>query len=385
LESSHDRKKLFPEEFKDVACINEDPNALITTDKLITIPLQSPVFICVISYTATCEIPGITIAGANPDLIKYTPSADAEFLYYGHCKCIDKFPITADGKPTPAIITRAALKLTNIPFFVVDAGSKIKPSVPHVSFNIRQGKNIRFGKGVDIKDVKKAFEYGVIFGKELAKVNDMVIIGESIPGGTTTALGVLTALGIDAKLKISSSTPKNPHNLKNEIVLEGMKNANISFGQLLHDPFSAISLLGDPMIPSVAGIVDGIINSDISNRHVMLAGGTQMSSVIATLNSLGRSLDRVYIGTTIYVTKDRSSSLADLVKAVSPKVRVYESNLHMAESSYPGLQAFAQGFVKEGVGAGGISIIAMMKSGGQIDGKALLKAIEEEYNKIISR
>jgi uncharacterized protein (TIGR00303 family) len=373
---------LFTKEFKDLVCINDQKS--FTIDQLTTIPMQSPVFICVISYTATCEIPGITVAGANPDLIKYTPAADAEFLYYGYCKCIDKFPITPDGKPTPAIITRAALKLTNIPFFVVDAGSKIKPSIPHVSFNIRQGNNIRFGKAVDINDVKKAYEYGVIFGKELAKANDTVIIGESIPGGTTTTLGVLTALGIDAKLKISSSMPKNPHKLKNEIVSEGMKNANISFGQLLHDPFNAISLLGDPMIPSVAGIVDGIINSDIGNSHVMLAGGTQMSSVIAILNSLGRSLDRVYIGTTIYVAKDRSSSLADLVNSISPKVRIYESNLHMAESLYPGLQAFAQGFVKEGVGAGGISIIAMMISRGQINGITLLNAIEEEYNKIIN-
>src|SRR5918999_2180805 len=282
-------------------------------NELASLPMLNPVFICVISYTATCEIPGITAAGANPLLLKFTSPADAEFLCYGHCKCINKVPITPDGKPTPAIITRAALKLSNIPFFVVDAGSKIKPSIPYISFNVPPGKNIQSGIGLKIDDVKKAFEYGVILGRQLGRTNSTVIIGESIPGGTTTALGVLTALGIDAKLKISSSTPKNPHNLKNEIVLEGMKNANISFGQLLHDPFSAISLLGDPMIPSVAGIVDGIINSDISNRHVMLAGGTQMSSVIATLNSLGRSLDRVYIGTTIYVTKDRSSSLADLV------------------------------------------------------------------------
>jgi NaMN:DMB phosphoribosyltransferase len=43
------------------------------------------------------------------------------------------------------------------------------------------------------------------------------------------------------------------------------------------------------------------------------------------------------------------------------------------------LRAFAKGFVKEGVGAGGASIAAMIKSKGRISGKRLLKAIEKEY------
>ena len=37
----------------------------------------------VMSYTQTCEIPGITIAGADSDSMKYTPPADAEYLHYG--------------------------------------------------------------------------------------------------------------------------------------------------------------------------------------------------------------------------------------------------------------------------------------------------------------
>ena len=55
----------------------------------------------------------------------------------------------------------------------------------------------------------------------------------------------------------------------------------------------------------------------------------------------------------------------------------------MIESIKPGLQAFAKGFVKEGVGAGGISITSMLKSNGNINGKDLLRAIEQEYEKVI--
>jgi uncharacterized protein (TIGR00303 family) len=375
---------MFQSGFQDILSVNAPPSSSALSD-LASLAVQSPIFLCVISYTATCEIPGITVAGANPSLLKYTSPADAEFLYYGRCKCIDELPITPDGKPTPAIITRAALKLSNIPFLVVDAGAKVKPSIPHISLSIPSGKNIQFGTALDINEVKQAFEYGSILGKQLGKTNSMVIIGESIPGGTTTALGVLTALGIDARYKTSSSMPHNPHDLKNKIVLEGMKRANISFGGLQGDPLAAISLLGDPMIPSVAGIVDGVINSKSNASHVMLAGGTQMSSILAILKSLDRSLERISIGTTVYVADDKSSNLTNLINAISTDIRIYASDLHLGHSSHPGLQSFSRGFVKEGVGAGGISVIAMMKSDGKIDGNILLNAIEQEYDSIISK
>ena len=53
--------------------------------------------------------------------------------------------------------------------------------------------------------------------------------------------------------------PQNPHDLKNRTVSEGLKNANISFGSLRNDPLRAVSFLGDPMMPAVAGMVDGVL------------------------------------------------------------------------------------------------------------------------------
>jgi len=72
-------------------------------------------FSLVISYTETSEIPGITIAGSNLDFIKFTAPADSEYLHYGICKCIDSVPMTPDGKPTPAILTKVALESASIP------------------------------------------------------------------------------------------------------------------------------------------------------------------------------------------------------------------------------------------------------------------------------
>ena len=373
---------MFPSKFQDILSANDTPSS-VAKKELASLPIRNPVFVCVISYTATCEIPGITVAGANLESLKYTSPADAEFLHYGHCKCIDRVPVTPDGKPTPAIITRAALRLSNIPFFVVDAGSKIKPSIPHISFDIPSGKNIQFGNALDIDKVNQAFEYGIILGKQLGRTSSMVVIGESIPGGTTTALGVLTALGIDAKNKTSSSMPQNPHDLKNRTVSEGLKNANISSGSLRNDPLRAVSFLGDPMMPAVAGMVDGVLSS--GDSHVMLAGGTQMAAILAILKSLGRSLERISVGTTVYVADDNSSNLTNLIKAISSEIGIYKLDPHLALSSHRGLRAFAKGFVKEGVGAGGLSIVAILKSNGQIDGRSLLKAVEQEYDTIMNR
>ena len=332
---------------------------------------KNPVFACVISYTATSEIPGLTVAGANPELVKYTSPADSEFLYYGHCKCIDVVPATPDGKPTPALITRAALQAANIPLLVIDAGAKVKPSIPCVSLGLEPGRNIMNENAMNESMVRRAFGYGELLGRQLAVLSDLVVVGESIPGGTTTALAVLSALGIDARFKVSSSMPENPHGLKNKEVESAIKRAGST-----NSPFEAVAAFGDPMMPSVAGIASGTI---AAGGRAMLAGGTQMSAVVAILKRLGRPLGGLCVGTTSYVAKDPSADLGGLVRAASSRVPVLSCDLHLGESCKPGLRAFANGFVKEGVGAGGASIAAMLKSKGRITGKKLLKAIEKEY------
>lgn len=360
------------EKYKDIIVVNGKHN--------IDEESNNSLFICVISHTETSEIPGITAAGANKDLIKYTPVADAEFLYYGKCNCINGIPATPDGKPTPAIITKTMLNIGNIPFIVVDAGVKVKPDIPMVSFDLKSGYNISKGIAMESKEVEKAYRYGLIIGKQLSKSNDLIILGESIPGGTTTALGVMLSLGVDAENKISSSMSKNPHNLKNTIVRQSMKDNNITFGSLKDKPFDAISLLGDPMIPSVTGIAQGAIEY---GGKVMLAGGTQMCAILSILKSLNVKTNNISIGTTKYILNDQTADFKNLVLSIDNNVGIFVVDLHLIESTKQGLKAFANGFVKEGVGAGGVSIATMIKQKGKINGKILLKYIEREYEKNI--
>jgi len=337
----------------------------------------NPIFVCVISYTETSQIPGITFAGANPDLIKYTPAADSEFLYYGKCFSISGVPATPDGIPTPALLTRTALLLGKIPCLVVNSGSKIDPKIPFISFGINHGKNIQYEAALELFETHQAFEYGKILGKQLSKSNDLVVLGESIPGGTTTALGVLTGFGIDANYKISSSMPNNPHDLKIRVVHEAIKNQKTSD---LIDPFKIISLLGDPMIPAVAGIATGIIQAE---SRVMLAGGTQMAAVLAFMSSLNVSLDKICIGTTSYVTKDENSDLEFLVRTISPDIPILSVNPGLGKSTKNGLIMYDKGVVKEGVGSGGTLIALLLKLNRSLDRDTFLRNIEEEYERNI--
>lgn len=355
--------------FEDITLVNNKFN--INDLKII-----NPIFVCVISHTETSKIQGLTVAGANPNLIKFTPPADAEFLYYGKCICIKGVPATPDGKPTPAIITRTSLNIAGIPFIVVDAGVKIKPAIPFFSFDLKHGNNITEEIAMSLEDVKKAYLYGKLLGEQLAKNNDLVILGESIPSGTTTALGVMLSLGIDGAYKISSSMPNNPHELKNKIITSSMERNKIKFGEFKEQPFNAVSYLGDPMIPSIAGIATGALENGC---RVMLAGGTQMCAILTFLKRLEIKTNKIVIGTTNYILDDLQSDFENLVYSIDREIGILTVDLHMKESNKQGLRAFAEGFVKEGVGAGGTSITAIIKTKGRVNSWTLLRNIEKEY------
>ncbi len=326
-------------------------------------------FSLVISYTETCEIPGITMAGADQEAIKYTPAADAEFLHYGFCKSIDKIPMTPDGKPTPAILTKVALESASIPHVTINAGSKIQPKLPFFHLDIESGKNISQYPALESSSVTKAVDYGRIVGRTLASLTNCLLIGESIPGGTTTALAVMRKFGLDAK--VSSSIPKNPVELKNKIVEDAVKRFDSE------DPYTIISNLGDPMIPVVAGMLSSA--SEITN--VVLCGGTQMAAVLAFAKKIGFNENNTAIGTTCYITNDKTANFLQIVSQIID-IPVLVINPKLENSKFEGIRAFSQGFAKEGVGAGGSMIASILKTG--TNSQKLLELIEKEYQRVFT-
>jgi uncharacterized protein (TIGR00303 family) len=335
-------------------CLNSDGERFFELLK------NDAAFIFVIGNTKTAEIPGITVAGANSDLIKFTPPADVELLYYGECKVIPFPPATPDGKPTPAIVTFASLKLTNVPFFVIDSGLMVKPHVPFVSINAPVGENIEIKPAMDIEKVKEAFNNAVLFGRQISKLVDVIMIGESIPAGTTTALAVLRALGIDAM--VSSSMPTNPIEIKERVVAKALERIRGDEG-----PLEIIAKVGDPVMVGVCGIAIG------SDKPVVLAGGTQMVAIAHLIKRLSQDAD-IAIATTRYIVEDNTANLD-----VAP-CPVMVADPGLADSSKPGLKAYAEGFVKEGVGAGGATLLAYARGYSKHE---LLREIERRYYEAI--
>ena len=324
-------------------------------------------FSLVTSYTETCEIPGITIAGADKEFLKFTSPADAEYLSYGKCKCIDSIPMSPDGKPTPALLTKVALNTSKIPHFVINAGSKIAPDVPSFDSELPIGKNISESSALTLDDVHNAVEFGKIIGKSISKATDCLVIGESIPGGTTTALATLRGLGIEAS--VSSSMPKNPIEIKNNVVSSALKRKKSD------DAFEIVAELGDPMIPVCAGM----LSEASKNCRVILAGGTQMTAVLAFAKKVGYEKNNTAIGCTSYIIDDKEALFLETVKQIDD-IAVLAIDPMLSDSQFYGLRSYSEGFVKEGAGAGGSLIASVLKTGRS--SQRLLELIEKEYQRI---
>jgi len=334
---------------------------------------KKPLFVCTIATTETAKISGLSAAGKNPAITDYTPPADAELLLLGKCKCINGVPVTPDGIPTPALITMSALRLADIPVLVASGGLKVKPQIPFLDLGGNPGGDIRTGNAVD--NVEEVIQRATLAGEHLAKTADYLVIGESIPGGTTTALGVLLAMGVNAEGKVSSSMPENPHGLKTETVRAALAASGERFGSLAKNPVKAISCIGDPMMPAFAGLVIGAA----AQVPVLMAGGTQMTSVLAVVNALNPDvLCNVAIGTTRWVACDSSSDIKGIVAQIAD-APILAADIDFSQSRFAGLQAYEKGIVKEGVGAGGAAIAAMAKLGGAVTMDMLLKEIERNY------
>ena len=196
------------------------------------------VFTCTVANTLTSTIPGVSDAGDTPELTMFTPAADAELLVAGKTVCMKGIPINPGGIPTPATLTKAALSLSDMPYYIVNGGCRIAPYVPYFDRGGECGEKITCGNSV--KNVRESYEKGVMLGEMLARAYDFVIVSESCAGGTTTALAVMMAMGVLKENLVSSSSPKNPKELKSRLVAEALEAAGIAPGDLADDPLKAI-------------------------------------------------------------------------------------------------------------------------------------------------
>lgn len=333
-----------------------------------------PVFACVLGFTETCLIPGISAAGKTPADRQYTAIADAEFLVNGvHPQPDYPLPPLIAGA-SPVYISRAIVAALDLPVYIFNAGLPTPPTIPHLDLAGMPAACLTTGAALPLATVSRLYQQGLHWGAKLAAevgADSYLIVGECVVGGTTTALSLLTGLGIDALGKVNSSHPVCNHQQKAEIVDRGLSQL-----QLPLSPLALVAAIGDPMQIVVAGMAIAASRSS----GVLLAGGTQMLAVAALIHAIGIeegieiNTAQIVVGTTAWVATDRSGDTVALARSI-PTIPLISTELSFAKSQYPQLQVYEQGFVKEGVGAGGLAIAASLYRGwGQAE---LLDSIEQ--------
>ncbi|AFZ18660.1 nicotinate mononucleotide-dependent phosphoribosyltransferase CobT [Allocoleopsis franciscana] len=367
---------------------------------------RRPILACILGFTATALIPGISAAGATPEDRRYTAIADAEFLVNGVTPQpqYPLPPLTAGA--SPVLISRAVVEALELPVYLFNAGLPQPPAVPAIDLGGVPAKCLSSGDALPLGTVKHLFEQGLKWGQKLADVTDggYLILSECVVGGTTTALSILTGLGIRADGKVNSSHPTCNHAQKWQIVHQGLRRAGLE-----SDPFQLVAAVGDPMQIAAAGMVIAATR----RCGVLLAGGTQMLAVYALAQALSQQPtsdlavpppssetgmgegetgkegflpssnppitpliwqpERIVVGTTRWVAEDPTGDTVGLARDIGG-VPLLATQLSFATSRYPQLQAYEQGYVKEGVGAGGCAIAIHLYQGWNT--VQLLQAIE---------
>ena len=303
-------------------------------------------FVLVAGTTRTAEIEGISAAGADRTLLAHTPSADAEILEYGRTVRAPVVPVSPSGCPTPAVVTRAVRECVGFETLIVDAGLARPTAAPTVELADCPGSDVRDPESVP--HARESFEAAREFGAALP--DDELIVGETIPGGTTTALGVLSALG--ERPTVSSSLPDNPMALKREVVAEALSASDLSEGDARGNPVEAVQRVGDPVLAVVAGLTCGALEA---GTDVTLAGGTQLAAAAALVRHAGaeRSLS---LATTRFVADDETAEIGALADDLDLSLVVTDP--YFEKSDHPATDAYLAGEAKEGVGMGGALALA---------------------------
>jgi len=322
--------------------------------------------VVVAGTTATAAIDGISAAGADPDLRSQTPSADLEIVETGRPAPDSPVPVSPTGCPTPAVVTRAVRELLgpdSLPVAAVDAGLGA-PTAAAV-------RDVGAPPGGDVRDPEPVPAAATVFERARALAPELaapeldasedsdgisegeaaeLLVAETIPGGTTTALGVLTALG--ERAAVSSSLPANPIERKRRVVSEALAASGLEPGDAAGEPTEAVRLVGDPVLAALAGLIVGCADAGVD---VTLAGGTQLAAAAALARHAG--VERpLPLATTSLVADDPTADLPALADDLD--LRLAAADPGFAESDHPAMAAYARGEAKEGVGMGGALALA---------------------------
>ncbi|MBE9109708.1 TIGR00303 family protein, partial [Nodosilinea sp. LEGE 07298] len=301
-----------------------------------------PRLVLTLGFTETGLVEGISAAGATPRDRRFTALADAEFMVNG-LTANPKYPLPPLlAGASPALIAKAVIAAQTIPLSLLNAGLPLPPTVSAVELGGKPAQCLSTGAALPLDVVYHLWQQGLAQGESLAVAANYLLLAECVVGGTTTALSVLTGLGLDAAERVNSSHPTCNHSQKQALVTEGLSRAGLS--QTPH-PLAVVAAVGDPMQPVVAGLALAASRT----RPVLLAGGTQMLAVYALMGAIASAENydwnpaNVVVGTTRWVAEDATGDTVGLAELTGACLMA--TQLSFAESRFEALRAYERGFV----------------------------------------
>ena len=333
-----------------------------------------------LAATQTAAVPGISAAGTSPESRRGTAAADAELLVLGPAVALPHALPPLPAGVSPALISRVVVEGLGLHPLVVDLGCAVAPAVPHLRLPPPAGAGparcLSTGSAMDRSRVEALLEQGRRWGRAAARSAPCgeplpLVLAECVPGGTTTAQALLTGLGIEAGGIVSGSLHRPAHALKADLVARGLAAAAArtpvpaAARRMPPDPVAVLAALGDPMQALAAGL---LLAAAETGQPVLLAGGSQMAAVLALALALltpelrPRLAALAAIGTTAWVAFESDSDLPLLLHRIGRHWGIdpplaFAASLRFRGDLHPALLDYERGYVKEGVGAGGLAIL----------------------------
>ena len=326
----------------------------------------------VLAGTQTAAVPGISAAGATPESRRLTAAADAELLWGGPAGPRPHALPPLPAGVSPALISWVAQQQLQLPLLVVDAGAFVAPAVPHVQLALPPAACLSSGAAMAPDTVERLLQRGRQLGRGFRRRHrqGLLVLAECVPGGTSTAEALLRGLGVDAAGVVSGSLRQPPHALRGALVQQGL-DAMTARGIRAAAPLEVLAAVGDPFQAMALGVLQGLLlPAAADGPQVLLAGGSQMLALtgvwMASLNGAERAacVDQLAVVTTAWVMQEPGSNLELLAQRLEAvwgvQPRLLHSDLRFHGCQQQALLDYECGYVKEGVGAGGLAWLTQL-------------------------
>ena len=272
---------------------------------------------------------------------------------------------------SPALLSHVAARRLKLTPQVAALGLAQKPDFPHLHIEpLDQGPSacLSSGAAMPLPRVQHLWRQGELLGRRLQRP---LVVAECVPGGTTTAQAVLTALGVEVAHLISGSALHPPQQLKKDLVFRGLQRASLGAHPAAEQILAAV---GDPFQAFTAGVLVGAVSA---GQPLLLGGGCQMLAVLALAMQALPARQReqlaaqVLIGTTGWLADEGAAAAQASPPSAGlwmpPRatwllpLSVLACGVRFHSSTHQPLRDYERGYVKEGVGAGALLLLAQLR------------------------